>query len=135
MVVASGSGMIKFGSRVDVIFPADTEKKVRVGDHVKGGSSVLALASRARHCTDLQRSGGAMSEHAAAPQRPIRTARPRKGLYILPSLFTAGNIAAGYYAISQAIQGTVADPWHFDMPLRRSDSPSSSTSSMDASHA
>ena len=38
----------------------------------------------------------------------------RKGLYILPSVFTAGNIAAGYYAISQAIQGTAADPWHFD---------------------
>ncbi|MFZ0914568.1 MAG: phosphatidylcholine/phosphatidylserine synthase [Candidatus Korobacteraceae bacterium] len=38
----------------------------------------------------------------------------RKGLYILPSVFTAGNIAAGYYAISQAIQGTASDPWHFD---------------------
>jgi CDP-diacylglycerol--serine O-phosphatidyltransferase len=29
-------------------------------------------------------------------------------MYILPSLFTAGNIAAGYYAIVQAIQGLVA---------------------------
>jgi len=38
----------------------------------------------------------------------------RKGLYILPSLFTAANIAAGYYAISQAILGTAVDPWHFD---------------------
>jgi len=38
----------------------------------------------------------------------------RKGLYVLPSVFTAGNIAAGYYAISQAIQGTASDPWHFD---------------------
>jgi len=42
------------------------------------------------------------------------TRRSRKGLYVLPSLFTAGNIAAGYYALSQAIQGTAADPWHFD---------------------
>ena len=40
--------------------------------------------------------------------------RMRKGLYLLPSVFTAGNIAAGYYAISQAIQGTASDPWHFD---------------------
>src|SRR5664279_2111684 len=38
----------------------------------------------------------------------------RKGLYILPSLFTAANIAAGYYAILQALLGTTADPWHFD---------------------
>ena len=36
-------GLIKFGSRVDVIFPADAEMKVRVGDKVKGGSSVLAV--------------------------------------------------------------------------------------------
>ena len=35
-------------------------------------------------------------------------------MYLLPSVFTAGNIAAGYYAISQAIQGTAVDPWHFD---------------------
>ena len=37
-------GLIKFGSRTDVIFAADAEMKVRVGDRVKGGSSVLALA-------------------------------------------------------------------------------------------
>jgi CDP-diacylglycerol--serine O-phosphatidyltransferase len=36
----------------------------------------------------------------------------------LPSIFTAGNLAAGYYAISQAIQGTAADPWHFDMAAK-----------------
>jgi phosphatidylserine decarboxylase len=37
-------GLIKFGSRTDVIFAADTEMRVRVGDNVKGGSTVLALA-------------------------------------------------------------------------------------------
>jgi len=37
-------GLIKFGSRTDVVFPADAEMKVRVGDHVKGGSTVLAIA-------------------------------------------------------------------------------------------
>ena len=35
-------GMIKFGSRVDVIFPADAELRVKAGQRVKGGSSVLA---------------------------------------------------------------------------------------------
>ena len=29
------------------------------------------------------------------------TGRMRKGMYILPSLFTTANIAAGYYAILQ----------------------------------
>lgn len=44
--------------------------------------------------------------------------RVRKGLYLLPSMFTAGNMAAGYYAISQAIQGTASDPWHFDQAAK-----------------
>jgi len=35
-------GLIKFGSRVDVIVPSEAELKVKVGDKVKGGSSVLA---------------------------------------------------------------------------------------------
>ena len=37
-------GLIKFGSRTDVIFPGAAEMKVGVGDHVKGGSTVLAIA-------------------------------------------------------------------------------------------
>lgn len=40
--------------------------------------------------------------------------RQRKGMYILPSLFTAGNLALGYYAILHVMHGTVAEPWHFD---------------------
>jgi CDP-diacylglycerol--serine O-phosphatidyltransferase len=35
-------------------------------------------------------------------------------MYVLPSLFTAGNMAAGYYAITQSIQGSVADQSYFD---------------------
>lgn len=41
--------------------------------------------------------------------------RLRKGMYLLPSLFTCLNIAAGYYAISQSIQGSLSDPRHFDL--------------------
>lgn len=36
-------GMIKFGSRVDVLLPASIDLKVKAGDHVKGGSSVLGV--------------------------------------------------------------------------------------------
>jgi phosphatidylserine decarboxylase len=39
-------GLIKFGSRVDVLFPADAVLKVKVGQRVKGGESVLAVRSR-----------------------------------------------------------------------------------------
>jgi phosphatidylserine decarboxylase len=36
-------GLIKFGSRVDVLLPAEAAIKIKVGDKVKGGSSVLAV--------------------------------------------------------------------------------------------
>ena len=38
-------GLIKFGSRCDVIFDVGAELRVKVGDKVAGGSSVLAIAS------------------------------------------------------------------------------------------
>ena len=37
-----------------------------------------------------------------------RRAPARRGMYVLPSLFTAGNIAIGYYAIVESIRGTLA---------------------------
>ena len=35
-------GLIKFGSRVDVVIPAEAALRVKVGERVKGGASVLA---------------------------------------------------------------------------------------------
>jgi CDP-diacylglycerol--serine O-phosphatidyltransferase len=52
--------------------------------------------------------------------------RQRKGMYILPSIFTAANVLLGYYAILQVIHGAiqfavanatqnpVQEAWHFD---------------------
>jgi phosphatidylserine decarboxylase len=36
-------GLIKFGSRVDVLFDRDATIRVKLGDRVKGGATVLAL--------------------------------------------------------------------------------------------
>jgi phosphatidylserine decarboxylase len=35
--------MIKFGSRCDVLLPASVELRVKAGDRVKGGSSILGV--------------------------------------------------------------------------------------------
>ena len=55
-------------------------------------------------------------------QQPVAGAavrrRPAKGLFLLPAMFTAANMAAGYYAIAQALQGTVNSPWHFDLAAK-----------------
>lgn len=47
-----------------------------------------------------------------APSR--RRGPARRGMYILPSAFTAGTIAAGFYSVLQSLQGTVLEPHHFD---------------------
>jgi phosphatidylserine decarboxylase len=39
-------GLIKFGSRVDVLLDASATLQIKVGDRVKGGSSVLAYLGR-----------------------------------------------------------------------------------------
>jgi CDP-diacylglycerol--serine O-phosphatidyltransferase len=44
--------------------------------------------------------------------------RMRKGMYILPSLFTTANIAAGFYAIIETTRGTVTEPWHLDFAAK-----------------
>jgi phosphatidylserine decarboxylase len=40
-------GLIKFGSRVDVFLDAPANLRIKIGDHVKGGASVLAHLSAA----------------------------------------------------------------------------------------
>ena len=35
-------GLIKFGSRTDMILPAEAEIRVKTGERVKGGSSIIA---------------------------------------------------------------------------------------------
>jgi phosphatidylserine decarboxylase len=49
-------GLIKFGSRVDVLMQPEVKLSVKVGDHVKGASTILAFApvSRAESPAKLQ---------------------------------------------------------------------------------
>jgi CDP-diacylglycerol--serine O-phosphatidyltransferase len=44
-----------------------------------------------------------MAAHNPSVARANAQARLRRGMYLLPSLFTVGNIAAGYFAITQTI--------------------------------
>jgi phosphatidylserine decarboxylase len=53
-------GLIKFGSRVDVVLPTAAQLKVKIGDHVAGGSSLLAVlqpravAAPAQHTAEVR---------------------------------------------------------------------------------
>jgi CDP-diacylglycerol---serine O-phosphatidyltransferase len=44
--------------------------------------------------------------------------RLRRGMYILPSLFTTANIAAGFYAILQTVHGIAGQFWHLDFAAK-----------------
>ena len=48
-------GLIKFGSRVDVLLESSASLRIKVGDHVQGGASTLALLGPRQ---DLQPVGG-----------------------------------------------------------------------------
>src|SRR4029077_2850872 len=43
-----------------------------------------------------------------------RRRRMSKGMYILPSLFTTGNMAAGFYAILEVVHASALTTWHLD---------------------
>jgi CDP-diacylglycerol--serine O-phosphatidyltransferase len=54
-------------------------------------------------------------EQLQLPVEPqFRRRRLRKRIYLLPSMFTMGNILLGYIAISQTLQGSAIDFWHYD---------------------
>lgn len=42
-------GLIRFGSRMDVFLPADTKLNVKIGDHVKGGETLLGELTCVEH--------------------------------------------------------------------------------------
>ncbi len=50
-----------------------------------------------------------MSNHDPALAKARAQARMRRGMFLLPSLFTAGNIGAGYFAITQTIEAVTHD--------------------------
>ena len=56
-------GLIKFGSRTDVIFPQAAEIKVKLGDRVAGGSTILAQV------TVAQKPGAAPSRESTGALR------------------------------------------------------------------
>lgn len=56
-------GLIRFGSRTDLLVPSGTEIRVRVGDRVRGGESVMAVLH------------GSSSRDARGAERPESAAR------------------------------------------------------------
>jgi phosphatidylserine decarboxylase len=61
-------GLIKFGSRVDVLVPASAALQVKVGQRVRGGASVLAVVSQPVAAGRATHAGGVMTAIAEPGQ-------------------------------------------------------------------
>ena len=108
--VATGErvGMIKFGSRVDVLFGPEWEIVVQPGMHVAGvpASSRGAPISRRRTLGSLR--NWRMPSLRTRSSTAIRPTGGRaRAAYALPTLFTAGNIFLGYLSILRSFQGAM----------------------------
>ena len=72
-------GLIKFGSRTDLLLPAQTEVRVKLGDIVKGGSTVLAyvapLGSAAANGSEAPNHSAAASDLPAHAEPEPATAQ------------------------------------------------------------
>ena len=49
-----------------------------------------------------------MTEPGTVPDTAPRRRGIRKGVYIIPSLFTTGNVVCGFYAVTESLHGAVA---------------------------
>ncbi|MGB7265703.1 MAG: phosphatidylserine decarboxylase family protein [Terracidiphilus sp.] len=62
-------GLIKFGSRVDVLVPAEAELQVKVGQRVRGGASILAVMPESETAVGAP-SGRRVMSASAEPDLP-----------------------------------------------------------------
>jgi phosphatidylserine decarboxylase len=62
-------GLVRFGSRADLWLPSNSELLVKVGDHVKGGSSILAYWPGREKPTQWQAHAASAEENLAPAEK------------------------------------------------------------------
>lgn len=60
----------------------------------------------------ISRAGGFESRRRR--RRRARSGGPRRGMHLLPNLFTTANLFCGFYTI---VQATLGDPWHASLGI------------------
>src|SRR5207302_9110117 len=53
--------------------------------------------------------GDPEQHHIPFKERRFRNARFRRGVFLVPALFTSANLLCGYFAVVAALMGTTAD--------------------------
>ena len=65
-------GMIRFGSRTELYIPLNAEVLVKVGDHVLGGSTIIARLPESVRETENQASAESASPHREGERIEVR---------------------------------------------------------------
>src|SRR5262249_14194780 len=64
---------------------------------------------RRKHPRTMEFNGLDPIGNEESPRNPFRKHRLRRGIYILPSIFTVANLLCGYYAVLAILDGKVTD--------------------------
>ncbi len=126
-LVARGEriGLVRFGSRVDLWVPREAEIMVKVGaerqrrivrsgaagqlkkDDSANGSQALPMRIQSKPEGALSASimHNQQQQMTFVRKRRITNPRLRRGIFLLPSLFTVANLLCGYYAVVASLVG------------------------------
>src|SRR5215472_14023946 len=73
------------------------------------GAAGTESERRRKHSGAMEFNGLDPIGNEESPRSPFRKHRLRRGVYILPSIFTVANLLCGYYAIVATLDGTTVD--------------------------
>ena len=93
-------GLMKFGSRIDVFLGPEWEVSVEAG-RARVGWIERDRSKENRMTARSPNEPQSLRDRLVDPRSPDR--RPRRAAYALPTLFTAGNVFLGFYALMEII--------------------------------
>ena len=101
-------GIMKFGSRMDIFLPTDSDVHVVVGEAVRGGETIVARLQPLRGAAIRdrnQRSPLTWPKCFRSFKGGSRNRRFQRGVFLLPSLLTVANMFCGWGCIVLAMRG------------------------------
>ena len=95
-------GMIRFGSRTDLLHAARRRGAGRVGERVRAGETVMGCSMNGAALGDGSWAARRQAVRGGGAGRSCGSAR--QGIFLFPSLLTTGNLFCGFFALLLAVE-------------------------------